>query len=382
MANTLTGLIPTIYEAMDVISRELVGLIPAVTLDAAADRAAVGQTITTHAAPTGTAEDITPASDVPDTGDQTIAPITLSITKSRAVPFRWTGDEELSVGGSGPGAQNIRRDQMVQAMRVLTNEVESDLAGLHIAFSRAYGTAATTPFASSLGDSAQVRKILKDNGTPEGDLHLVMDTTAGANLRTLTQLTKANEAGSTEPLRRGVLLDLHGMAIRESAQIASFTNGTGTGYLVDLVAGYAVGDTLIHVDTGTGTIIAGDFVTFAGDTNKYLVTVGFAGDGDGDITIAAPGLRQTLVDDTAMTIGGDHVPNMAFHRSALILLARAPALPAGGDRADDHMVVTDPVSGLSFDFASYSGYYRRRYQVGLAWGVKCIKPAHTAVLLG
>lgn len=78
--------------------------------------------------------------------------------------------------------------------------------------------------------------------------------------------------------------------------------GTGAGYVVDLLAGYAIGDTAIHVDTGTGTIPTGAYVRFAGDSHTYIVATGAAGPGDSDIVLAAPGLRQTLADDVAMTV--------------------------------------------------------------------------------
>lgn len=41
MANTLTGIIPTLYEALNVVSREMVGFIPAVRSDSNASRAAL-----------------------------------------------------------------------------------------------------------------------------------------------------------------------------------------------------------------------------------------------------------------------------------------------------------------------------------------------------
>lgn len=384
MANTLTNLIPDIYNALDVVSRELVGFIPAVSSDMTYERAAVGQTVRSPVAPASTASDITPAVTPPNDGDQTIGNVSMTITKARRVPVRWNGEEKRGLDNNGASFNVIFRDQMAQAMRTLVNEVEADLAALHNKASRAYGTAGTTPFASNLSDTANVRKILADNGAPMSDLQMVIDTSAGANMRTLTQLSKANEANDDNLLRRGVLLDVHGFAIRESAQVKTFTAGTGASATTN-AAGYAVGATSITLaSAGTGTILAGDFITFAGDTNKYQVVTGDTDvSNGGTIVLAAPGLRKAIpAAATNITVIATSVRNMAFARSAIALATRAPALPPQGDSAVDRQIITDPVSGLSFEVAMYAQYRQMQYEVSLAWGCAAVKTEHMAVLLG
>jgi len=99
--------------------------------------------------------------------------------------------------------------------------------------------------------------------------------------------------------------------------------------------------------------------------------------------LAAPGLRQAIpTSATAVTVGNTATSNVAFHRSALVLLTRAPALPEEGDSADDRMVVQDPRSGLAFEVAVYAQYRRVRYEIGIAWGVQNVKSEHSALLIG
>jgi hypothetical protein len=113
-----------------------------------------------------------------------------------------------------------------------------------------------------------------------------MDTTAGASLRSLSTLFKVNEAGTDQLLRQGIINELQGFMLKESAQIGVVTKGTGAGYTSVGTAGFAVGTTSIPLITGTGTVLAGDVVTFAGDTNKYVVATGVAA--PGTIVLAAP----------------------------------------------------------------------------------------------
>jgi hypothetical protein len=382
MSNTLTGLIPTLYEALNVVSREMVGMIPAVRRDSNAERAAVNQTVRVPIGESGALEDITPGATPANSGDTTPGYADVTITKSKAAPIRWNGEEEKAVGTTGT-YNKILADQFVDGMRKIVNAMEVDLAtiGKQTA-SRAYGTAGTSPFgtAGDLSDVAGVLRILEDNGAPKSDLQLALGSAAIANLRgKQSVLFKVNEAGSSDMLRNGMTDRLQGFALRNSAGIALHTKGTGSSYVTS--GSTAVGTSAITLATGTGTVLAGDVVTFAADSNnKYVVNTGVSA--PGAITLGKPGALATIATGNAMTIGNNYTANLAFARTALVLACRAPAVPTGGDSADDSMMITDPLTGLTFEVRVYRQYRQVKYEICMAWGVAGIKPEHVAILMG
>jgi len=378
VANTLTGLLPTLYESLDIVSRELVGFIPSIAMDASAERAAVGQQILVPITPAAAANNITPGVTAPNTGDQIIGNTPLTIAYAQAVPFRWNGEEQKGLN-TGPGYAKIKNDQMIQAMRTLCNNIELFVAQTTLlGSSRATGTAGTTPFATNLGATALARKVLSDNGSPLSDIHFTMNTTAGANMRTLLQLTAVNEAGDDSLLRQGTLTSLHGFEVRESAQVPETTKGTGTGYVTN--GAVAAGSLQVPLQTGTGTVVPGDVVTFAGDPNNYVVAAGISA--PGTITLNKPGLLNALAGNTAMTIGASYAPNLAYHRNAIALVTRAPALPVEGDMAEDRATIIDPRSGLAFDVSMYKQYRQVYYEIAIAYGASVIKPEHVTTVMG
>jgi hypothetical protein len=386
MANTLTNLIPDAYAALDVVSRELVGFIPAVARDSRADRLAIGESLRSIVAPVNSAGgNITPAMTIPTAADQVIGNKAFTITKSRFFPFSWTGAEQVAMN-AGPGFLTIKQNQIAQALRAAVNEIEADIAvAAKNGASRFFGpTPGTAPLQA---DWAQAKKILDDNGAPMSDRHSVFNTSAGVSLRSTANLFKVNEAGDSTMLRQGSLGTLYGFDLRESAQIQTTTAGTMAN-ATSTSAAFTVGQTVIPLATaGTGVVAAGDIITFANDTNKYVVaSVSFAGanPASGDsITLNEPGLRIAQgVATRAITVVATSARNVAFSRNAIVLGTRLPDLPIEGDMAIDRATITDDRSGLSFELAAYPGYRMVTYQVLINWGVLVEKPEHIAGIIG
>ena len=134
-------------------------------------------------------------------------------------------------------------------------------------------------------------------------------------------------------------------------------------------------------------VAAGDVITFANDTNQYVVSsVSFAGanPASGDtITLAAPGLRVAQgVATRAITVTAAYTANIGFQRNAIELVVRPPAQPLGGDSAADRMLVTDPISGLVYAISLYKGYGMNELDITTFYQAKVWKSAHVAILKG
>lgn len=389
-SNTLTNLIPTLYAAADIVSREQVGFIPAVSRDSRIDRVALNQTVNVPVVGAVTPVSITPGSYSPDTGGAAPGNVTVTISNQYAAPIAWNGDEQIAVNETGL-YESVVTQRFAQAMRGIVNMVEADLAALHVHASRAVGTYNVQPFntAGDLSDMALAIKVLEDNGAPKTDMRAVLSSSAVANLRgKQSVLFKVNESGTSDLLRRGIIGDIFGVSLGASAQVKqAVTAGTATG-ATSTSAAFTVGQTAIPLATaGTGLFVAGDIISVANDSNKYVVesvTMAGANPAAGDvITLAEPGLRMAQgVAARAITVTAATDRNMVFSKSSIVLATRTPYMPEGGDAASDVMDIVDPVSGLAFQVAMYRQYRQVHFEVGLAWGVKMIAPRHSTILMG
>lgn len=380
MANVLTAVAPALFSEGRIVPRERVGFIQSVDTNFNDQGAAKGDTVKITVAPTMATSAFTPSQTFSVGTDGTPTTLQLTLNQSKEVSWNLTAEEEKSLMNSGV-AQDFAAQRIKQAIRVATNEIESYVGTLaDVSASRAYGTAGTTPFgtAANLTDSAGVARILIDNGCPMDQCSLILDSAAGANIRGVqSSLFKVNEAGSEHLLRHGILGQLHGFDLRESAGVAAHVKGTGASYTTN-AAGYAVGATSLTLITGTGTILAGDILTVAGDTNKYVVKTALTG---GVVVLQEPGLKVAIAASaTAVTVGNAATSNIAIHKSAICLVARPALQPVGGGA--EQMVITDEVSGLSFLLVRMVGSGMSSWYLRFVYDAFAANPYAMAKLLG
>lgn len=366
---------------LDTVLREKSGFIDAVWNNNSAAQASLGQTIQYPRVPQLELIDVgADCCELPCPDPVEWEMSTMQIQYNKAVQFCWTGEEEAMMNNSyrDGGANSLRGSEMDEAVRLIVNAVELSIAEQAIYAANNYtpvnGGVLFNQQSDNLKDLANIRKVLHRAKAPDNDRHLVMGFDASANLVNLYGVTRANENASDATLRRGEMLNMFNFGMHESsaADQPIGSGSTGTGYLVN--GAKVIGDKVIAVDGGTGTIVSGAKITIGGQ--DYYVQ-SFSG---GNITLTE-GLRANVADNAGVTIDADgYGAQLAFHRRAIVLATRTPYLQGGGDRASNRSYITDPQSGLTMMLSQYGGYRANIYELALIWGVKMVKP-ELAVLI-
>jgi len=376
MANVFTALQPVLYSAAQEVSGEAFGVVSAISASFDDKGVAVGDVVKVPVAPTATATDFTPAAASAAGDDKTATTVDVAVTASKKVTWNMTGEQMRSLENGSTDGEWVRQ-LVAQGMRTLRNLAEaSAVQAIKVGASRAIGTAGTNPFASDINAIADLRKVLLDNGAPLADLQLCIDSTAGAAARKLGIIQQAYQAGSDAERRSGDLLRQFGFAIRESAGIVQHVKGTGASYVTS--GSTAVGVRDVALVTGTGTVLAGDVVGFAADTNnKYVVNTGVAA--PGTISLGRPGARAVIATANALTVGNSYTPNLAFERNAVVGIMRPPIFP---ENATIQKTLVSDANGMTYLLLQIQQYGMTTWELHLAYGFRVVQGEHVALLLG
>lgn len=320
------------------------------------------------------AQDVAPANVPPATADSAPTSVPVTLDQWKEAPFYMTDkDLQASVDGVIPM-------QASEAIKALADAVNGFIFSKYKGFYGYAGTAGTTPFQTDTTAATEVRKVLNNQLAPLGDRRMMLNADAEANALNLRAFQDTSWSNSPAAIQEGQITRKLGFDWFSDQQVPFHTTGAAGTFLVDNVAGYAVGATALHFDGATVTPSVGDIFTIAGDLQTYVVLTASVLTGtDGDITFA-PGLKVAAANDTAMTFKASHAVNLAFHRDAIAFASRPMADIAG--LGNIIQVAVDPVSGISLRLEISREHKRTRFSYDLLYGAGIVRREFGARLAG
>ncbi len=395
VANTLTSLIPK------VISRGL----PALRANAVTPRLATdysfmiggpgheGNVLTIPTGATQAVATVTPGPTAPANVDHTAGSVSLTIDTHEDTRFHLT-DQELSQIAADDTFVPL---QMEMAFKAMGDNFDAALLALYVDIYGAAGTPGTAPFASSLAPwtgSTGGRKILMDQLSPVGPWGAVLDPAAEGNLLANATLLAANSRGTDEQVRTGRIGTALGVDWNMNQNVPTHTVGTltnGTGMLAKVNdAAYTVGESTVDIDDTSlsGTVVAGDIFSVAGDTQTYAVTAGATAATNALAGMAfAPTSQVAWANNAVVTFlggatgGTNHVANMVMHPGAFGYAFGTPPNNLSLNPTA-RRTVRDSVTGIPLRVRVVEQHYQTTWYIDYIYGVNTIRKELAVRLAG
>lgn len=328
-----------------------------------------GSSIDVPIPPTITTSAVTAANTPPSTADMTLSTVNVPLSSWNEAPFYMTDKDMLEV-------QQDKLPGVVEAaLASIVSTIDADIltaADVGCGLADDQGGA----IFAAIGDVIQPGTLLNRNKVARAARSCVFDSTAEAALLAMTQFTSADYQTSF-PMETGMVgpEPKLGMQWWMDQNVQTHTCGTGSGYLVNLLAGYAIGDKVLTVDTGTGTILAGDVVTIGsynyGVASLSSTTLTL---NQGLLETAANNATVTLIDRTST-----HTANIAMARDAIVFCSRPFQ---ASNSAIASQTISDPVSGLSLRLEVTREHKRDRWSIDCLYGTKVVRPEGVIKIIG
>lgn len=346
MANALGFYNPMFYaqEALIVLEKSL-GFAARVHRGYDASPAQKGDTINISKPGTFVAQDA-PNSTIQDVNTTGVS---IKLDNWKEVTFA-LNDKELTFT-----KEKIIADHIRPAAYALADKIDSTIASA--VYKDIYtfgGTPGTAP--SSLADIVHARRMLQDNLVPDdGQRHFAFDTAAEENFLQLNIFNQNPAQGTCveDVVMKGHLGNRFGMELFTSQNIQKHVPGdiAAGGGTIQVNTTANPGDTTVTLKgssgTLTGSLVYGDIITFAGQTQTYVVTEAVVAAGNAAIVKIAPALKAGVAANAAVTVKAAHTANIAFHRNAFAF-ATAPLSEIGKELGGVQMAtVVDPQSSLT-----------------------------------
>lgn len=375
MANDLTNIMPKI------LARGLMQLRPRLLMPRlvngsySSEAAQKGQTIDIPIAASQTATDVTPSNTPPTPSNTTPDVVQVSLNNWKKTNFFLTDKDLVEIDRN----KHFVPGQVESAVIALAEAINQDIFAEYTFFYGYAGTAGTTPFASDYSDAASVRKQLNQQKAPKQNRRFVLDFDAEENAIQLEPFRQYSSSDDRNVIIEGEIGRKLGFDWYADHDVPTHTAGTGTGYLVNSTQ-LDVGDKTIPVDTGSGTVVVGDIITFADHAQTYVITTA---DASPTSLAIEPGLAVAVANNTAITIEGDHVVNLAFHPDA-IAFAMRPLMASTQDLqlGSRIMSMQDPQTGIVLRLEVSRQYKQVVWEFDVLWGAKAVRRELGARLAG
>ena len=324
------------------------------------------------------AKDVVPANVPPVTDDIHPTSAVIPLDQWKEAPF-YLSDKDIMECMRGTIPM-----QASEAIKALANVVDSYLIGLYKGIWGVAGTAGTTPFASNTKDATDVRKVLNKQLAPLPDRRMVLDPDAEANALNLRAFQDTAWANSASVIESGVLATKLGFVWHMDQNIGSHTAGSLTGD--PTVTGVnVIGTKTINLTCDADDVVAllkGDIVTFAGDTQTYVVTenLNIANSATGDLKIN-PGLKVATAGSEAISVKADHIVNLGFHRDCFAFASRPLADNVQG-LGNLIQSAVDPLSGIALRLEISREHKRTKFSYDILYGASAVRPDLGVRLMG